>query len=132
MPSIRPDVTFIHANRADARGNVLIEGIAGVQKEAALAAKRVVVTVEEVVKRLEASHNACVLPRSVVNAIAVVPGGAHPSYAHGYYGRDNAAFLDWDRIAADRDVFHAWMDEHVMRAGPEVFAARAALMRGKI
>ncbi len=126
VPSIRPDVTFIHAQKADAKGNVLIEGIVGIQKEAALAARRAVVTVEEVVDDLAAHPNACVLPHWTVAAIAVVPGGAHPSYAHGYYDRDNASYLDWDRVAADRDTFLAWMKENVLDAGPEDFAARVA------
>ena len=100
----RPDVTFIHAQKADRKGNVLVEGIVGVQKEAVLAARRAVVTVEEIVDDFDDLHpNLCVLPHWTVTAIAVVPGGAHPSYAHGYYDRDNAAYLEWDEIAADRE-----------------------------
>lgn len=125
VPSHRPDVTFIHAQKASARGDILIEGIIGVQKEAALAARRVVVTVEEVVPDFKGLHpNLCVLPHWTVNAVAVVPGGAHPSYAHGYYARDNATYLEWDAISADRERFAAWMEEHVMRATPEAFAER--------
>ena len=129
VPSVRPDVSFIHAQKADRKGNVLIEGIVGVQKEAVLAAKRSVVTVEEVVEELSCGPNACVLPDWTVTAIAVVPGGAHPSYAHGYYGRDNAAYVAWDKIAADREAFRRWMEENVMKAGPEVFADRVETMR---
>ncbi len=129
VPSVRPDVSFIHAQRADRDGNVLIEGIVGVQKEAVLAAKRSVVTVEEVVDDLGCGPNACVLPGWAVGAIVVVPGGAHPSYTHGYYGRDNAAYIRWDAIAADREAFRTWMDENVMSAGPEDFAARVADLR---
>ncbi len=125
VPAIRPDVTFIHAQKANNRGDVLIEGIVGVQKEAALAAKRVVVTVEEVVPDFKGLHpNLCVLPHWTVSAISIVPGGAHPSYAHGFYARDNAAYLDWDGISADRGLFAAWMQEHVKGATPEVFAQR--------
>jgi glutaconate CoA-transferase subunit A len=125
VPSHRPDVTFIHAQKASAKGDVLIEGIIGVQKEAALAAKRVVVTVEEVVPDFAGLHpNLCVLPHWTLSAIAVVPGGAHPSYTHGYYGRDNATYLEWDKISADRGLFEAWMKEHVLSVGPEVFAER--------
>jgi glutaconate CoA-transferase subunit A len=125
VPAHRPDVTFIHAQKASAKGDVLIEGIIGVQKEAALAAGRVVVTVEEVVPDFKGLHpNLCVLPHWTIDAVTVVPGGAHPSYAHGYYGRDNATYLEWDAISADRTLFAAWMDENVMRAGPEVFAER--------
>ncbi len=129
VPSIRPDVSFIHAQKADRKGNVLIEGIIGIQKEAVLAAKRAVVTVEEVVDFLESHPNACVLPHWTVTAISVVPGGAHPSYTHGYYGRDNASYLEWDEIAADRDRFAAWMQANVMDCGPEVFETRIADLR---
>lgn len=125
VPAHRPDVTFIHAQKANAKGDVLIEGIVGVQKEAALAAKRVVVTVEEVVPDFKGLHpNLCILPHWTLSAIAVVPGGAHPSYTHGYYDRDNAAYLEWDKISADRALFSAWMQEHVLAATPEHFADR--------
>jgi glutaconate CoA-transferase subunit A len=130
IPSVRPNVSFIHAQKANRRGDVLVEGIIGIQKEAVLAAKRAVATVEEVVDDFEGVHpNACILPHWTLKAIAVVPGGAHPSYAHGYYKRDNRTYLEWDKIAADRDTFRAWIDEHVMAAGPEVFAARVEGMR---
>ncbi len=125
IPSHRPDVTFIHAQKASAKGDVLIEGIIGVQKEAALAAKRVVVTVEEVVPDFKGLHpNLCILPHWTIDAVAVVPGGAHPSYTHGYYQRDNKTYLEWDKISADRELFAAWMKQNVLEAGPEVFASR--------
>jgi glutaconate CoA-transferase subunit A len=130
VPAIAPDVTFIHAQKADRKGNVLIEGIVGVQKEAVLAARRSVVTVEEVVDDLAAHPNACVLPGWAVGAISVVPGGAHPSYAHGYYPRDNASYIAWDHIAADRDRFLAWMEQHVLEATPQAFAARTGHLGG--
>jgi glutaconate CoA-transferase subunit A len=129
VPAIRPDVTFIHAQKADRKGNVLIEGIVGVQKEAVLAAKRSVVTVEEIVDDLDAHPNACVLPGWAVTAICLVPGGAHPSYAHGYYSRDNASYIAWDKIAADRDTFLAWMKDNVLDARPEDFADRIKHLR---
>ncbi|EKF18236.1 CoA transferase subunit A [Nitratireductor pacificus] len=130
VPALRPDVSFIHAQKADLKGNVLIEGIVGVQKEAALAARRAVVTVEEVVDDFDDLHpNLCILPHWTVSAISVVPGGAHPSYTHGYYARDNAAYLEWDGIAADRDAFRAWMEEHVLQAVPEDFARRVETLR---
>jgi glutaconate CoA-transferase subunit A len=130
IPSVRPDVTFIHAQRANKRGDVLVEGIIGIQKEAVLAAKRAVVTVEEVVEDFAGVHaNACVLPHWTIAAIAMVPGGAHPSYAHGYYKRDNKSYLDWDKIAAGRDGFRAWMEENVMSVGPEAFADRVRELR---
>lgn len=130
IPAHRPDVTFIHAQKASAAGDVLIEGIIGVQKEAALAARRVVVTVEEVVPSFKGLHpNLTILPHWTIDAIAVVPGGAHPSYTHGYYARDNAAYLEWDKISADREAFSAWMQNNVLSVGPEVFAARVEALR---
>jgi glutaconate CoA-transferase, subunit A len=130
IPAHRPDVTFIHAQKASAQGDVLIEGIIGVQKEAALAAKRVVVTVEEVVPSFKGLHpNLTILPHWTIDAIAVVPGGAHPSYAHGYYARDNAAYLEWDKISADREAFSVWMKSNVLEAAPEVFARRVEALR---
>ena len=113
-PALNPDVTVIHAQKADRKGNVLIYGIIGVQKEAALAAKKVIVTVEEIVDSLNAPVNACVLPAWVVSCICHVPGGAHPSYAHGYYKRDNAFCKGWDGISRERDTFLAWMNRHVL------------------
>ncbi len=130
IPALKPDVTFIHAQKANRDGDVLVEGIIGIQKEAVLAARRAVVTVEEVVDDFAGLHpNACVLPRWTVTAIAEVPGGANPSYAHGYYGRDNAGYLKWNDIAADRERFSAWIEENVLAVGPEVFAARVASLR---
>ena len=115
IPSIRPDVTIIHAQKADRAGNVLIEGITGVQKEAALAASRVIATVEEIVDDLAAgSPNSVVLPGWAISAVAAAPRGAHPSYAHGYYARDNAYYKSWDAVSRDRDAFLNWMKEHVL------------------
>jgi len=115
VPSLRPDLTIIHAQRADRTGNVFIEGIIGVQKEAALAAMRVIVTVEEIVDDLcVPGPNATVLPHWTIHAIVEVPGGALPSYAHGYYRRDNAFYTSWDAIARDREVFLDWMEKHVL------------------
>jgi glutaconate CoA-transferase subunit A len=113
VPAMNPDVTILHAQKADREGNVLLRGIVGAQKEAGLAARTLIVTVEEIVDDLEAPMNAIVLPRWVVAAIACVPGGAYPSYAQGYYARDNAFYLAWDDIARDRDRFTAWIDRHV-------------------
>jgi len=114
VPAIRPDVAVIHAQKADRKGNVLMWGILGVQKEAVLAAKRSIVTVEEIVDDLGAPPNATVLPSWVVSAVAHVPRGASPSYAHGYYARDNAFYKRWDAISRDRDDFLGWMREHVL------------------
>ncbi|AMS44136.1 MULTISPECIES: CoA transferase subunit A [Aminobacter] len=130
VPSVRPDVTFIHAQKANRRGDVLVEGIIGIQKEAALAARRAVVTVEEVVDNFDDLHpNLTVLPRWSVTAISVVPGGAHPSYAHGYYVRDNASYLEWDEISADRDRFREWMQTNVIEKTSDDFAARVEHLR---
>ena len=125
IPSHRPDVAIVHAQKADREGNVLIEGIIGVQKEAVLAARRAIVTVEEVVEDLgPRSPNAVILPYWTVAAVAAVPGGAHPSYAYGYYVRDNAFYIAWDAIARDRSTFQSWMKRNVLDARPEDFAAR--------
>jgi len=114
VPALNPDVTILHAQTADRHGNVRIDGIVGAQKEAALAARTLLVTVERVVDDIGATMNAIVLPHWVVSAIAVVPRGAFPSYAHGMYARDNAFYLDWDNIARDRDSFRTWMQRHVL------------------
>ncbi len=113
VPAIRPDVAVIHAQKADARGNVLIWGVLGVQKEAVLAASRSIVTVEEIVDRLDAPPNSVVLPSWVVGCVCEVKGGAFPSYAQGYYSRNNAFYKRWDEISRDRETFRAWMEEHV-------------------
>lgn len=114
IPSVRPDVTVIHAQKADRRGNVLLWGILGVQKEAVLAARRSIVTVEEIVDELDAPPNACVLPYWALSAVCPVPGGAYPSYAQGYSERDNRFYKAWDPIARSRDGFQAWMQRHVL------------------
>jgi glutaconate CoA-transferase, subunit A len=114
VPSVRPDISIIHAQRADRAGNVQIEGIIGVQKEAAFAAKRAIATVEEVVPALSAHATACVLPAWTMTAVCVVPGGASPSYAHGYYRRNNAFYVEWDAISRDRERFQSWIRDHVM------------------
>jgi glutaconate CoA-transferase subunit A len=115
VPALRPDVTIIHAQRADREGNVLIEGIVGVQKEAVLAARRAIVTVEEIVNDFgPRSLNAVILPGWSLSAVVLAPGGARPSYAHGYYPRDNAFYIAWDKIAREREGFQNWMRENVL------------------
>ena len=114
VPAINPDVTVLHAQAADRQGNILIRGIVGAQKEAALAANMLLVTVEEIVDSLGAPMNAIVLPHWVVTAIAEVPMGAYPSYAHGYYARDNAFYLAWDETSRDRKRFTEWINRHVL------------------
>ena len=114
VPAINPDVTILHAQRADHRGNVAIEGIVGAQREAALAAKTLVVTVEEIVDEMPPAMNSIVLPHWVVSAVVHCPGGAYPAYAHGYYDRDNDFYQRWDGIARERDSFLDWMERHVL------------------
>lgn len=124
VPAVNPDVTFVHAQQADHNGNVAIWGISGIQKEAVLAARHAVVTVEEIVPGFQPHHGQVVLPATVIDAIAVVPRGAFPSYAHGYYARDNAFYLAWDAISRDRERCTAWIEEHVL--GVPDFAAHLA------
>jgi glutaconate CoA-transferase, subunit A len=119
VPALSLDVAIVHAQQADRAGNVQMWGLTGVQKEAVLAAKRSLVTVEEIVDALEPRPNAVVLPSWVVTRVAVVPGGAHPSYAHDYYDRDNAYYKEWDGISRERERFGEWLEE-------QVFAGSAA------
>jgi glutaconate CoA-transferase subunit A len=114
VPSLRPDVTVIHAQKADKKGNVLLWGVLGVQKEAALAAQRVVVTVEQLVNDLAPWPNACILPSWAVTAVCLVPRGATPSYALGYYERDNRFYQAWDAISRERAGFTAWIERHIL------------------
>jgi len=118
VPANRPDVAIIHAQRADREGNVQIEGIVGVQKTAVMAAGRSIVTVEEIVDQLPNGRDGSViLPSWIINAVVLVPGGAKPSYAHGFYDRDNAFYLGWEEISRDRDKFAQWMKTNVLDAG---------------
>lgn len=111
VPALNPDVGVIHAQQADRDGNVMLWGISGVQKECVLASSRAIVTVEEVVDAFEPRVNGVVLPAWVIDAVCVVPGGAHPSYAHGYSERDNDYYAAWDEISRDRQRFTAWIEE---------------------
>ncbi len=114
VKAIRPDVTVIHAQKADRKGNVLLWGIVGAQKEAIMAAERAIVTVEEIVDKLDAPPNAVILPTWILSAVSEVKHGAFPSYTHGYYPRNNAFYKQWDVISKDRDTFLAWIDKHIM------------------
>jgi glutaconate CoA-transferase subunit A len=127
VPAINPDVTILHAQRADRRGNVALSGIVGAQREAALAARALIVTVEEVVAELPPAMNSIVLPHWIVSAVVHCPGGAYPAYAHGYYPRDNAFYHRWDAIARERTTFRAWMQRHVLEcADHQEFLRRVA------
>ncbi len=114
VQALTPDVTILHAQRADHDGNVLLHGIVGASREAAMAARTLVITVEAIVDNLDAAMNAFVIPAWQIAAIAVVPGGAYPSYALGDYARDNAFYLAWDAISRSRTLFQSWMEQHVL------------------
>jgi len=114
VPALRPDVTIVHAQRADRRGNVQLWGITGVQKEAVLAARRTLVTVEEIVDELDHRPGEVVLPGWVLTWVAEAPGGSHPSYTQGYSERDNDFYVAWDEVSRDREGFQRWMREHVL------------------
>lgn len=113
VPALNPDVTILHAQRADSRGNVAITGITGAAREAGLAAAKLLVTVEEIVDEFPPAMNNVVLPHFTVAAVSHCPGGAWPSYAQGHYARDNDFYLKWDAISRDRAQFTAWIDRHI-------------------
>jgi glutaconate CoA-transferase subunit A len=110
VPALDLDVAVIHAQQADRRGNVMLWGLTGIQKEAVLGAKRSLVTVEEIVDELQPRPGGVVLPRWVVTRVAEVPGGAKPSYAQDYYDRDNEAYRAWDAVSKDPGKFSEWLD----------------------
>jgi glutaconate CoA-transferase subunit A len=131
VPALRPDVGIVHAQQADRKGNVHLWGITGVQKETVLAAARAIVTVEEIVPALEARPGAVVVPSWTIDAVALAPGGAHPSYALGYYDRDNAFYERWDEISRDRERFRDWMKRHVLDTA-DVEQYRASLREAEV
>ena len=115
VPPLNPDVTIVHAQRADAAGNTQLWGLLGVQKEAAFAASHVIVVVEEVVDPavIRADPNRTLIPGLIVDAVVHEPYGAHPSYVQGYYDRDNAFYLHWDEVSRDEAATAAWLTEWV-------------------
>jgi glutaconate CoA-transferase subunit A len=119
VPPLRPDVGIVHAQRADAQGDTQIWGLLGCQKEVAFASKRTIVVVEEVVDEsvIRRDPNRTVIPGAVVDAVVEEPFGCHPSFAQGYYDRDNAFYLEWDRIARDPEMLGAWLKEWVHDLG---------------
>jgi glutaconate CoA-transferase subunit A len=124
VPALRPDVGIIHAQQSDEAGNVQLWGIPGIQKEVVLGSRRSIATVEEIVPRLEPRAGSVVLPSWVITAVAVAPRGAHPSYAHGYYDRDNDFYVRWDAVSRDRARFGEWMKRHVLEtSGVEDYLA---------
>jgi glutaconate CoA-transferase, subunit A len=115
VPALRPDVTIVHAQRADRSGNAQVWGLLGVQKEAAFASKRVIVVAEELVDEsvIRADPNRTLLPGSIVSAVVIEPWGAHPSYAQGHYDRDNDFYVKWDEIARTEESLKAYLDAYV-------------------
>ena len=115
VPPLNPDVAIIHAQRADTSGNTQIWGLLGVQKEVAFAAERVIVVVEEIVDEatVRSDPNRTVIPGLLVDAVVHEPFGAHPSYAQGYYDRDNHFYLEWDRVSRDEAATQAWLEDWV-------------------
>jgi glutaconate CoA-transferase subunit A len=115
VPPLNPDVAFIHAQRADSQGNTQLWGLLGIQKEVAFASKQLVVVVEEIVDKETIRHdpNRTLIPGLIVDAVVHEPYGAHPSYAQGYYDRDNAFYLNWDKISRDQEQTEAWLQEWV-------------------
>ena len=133
VPPLSPDVTIVHAQRADRQGNTQLWGLLGVQKEAAFAARHVIVVVEEIVEEaiIRSDPNRCIIPGLVVDAVVHEPYGAHPSYTQGYYDRDNEFYLRWDKISRDDAATQAWLEEwvygvqdraeYVEKMGPETW-----------
>ncbi|HEY4945597.1 MAG TPA: CoA-transferase [Candidatus Limnocylindrales bacterium] len=115
VPPLKPDVTVIHAQRADAAGNTQVWGLLGCQKEAAFAADRVIVVVEELVDEavIRADPNRTIVPGIIVDAVVVEPWGAHPSYVQGRYDRDNRFYRDWDPISRDPAATEQWLRDWV-------------------
>ena len=115
VPPLKPDVTIVHAQRADAAGNTQVWGLLGCQKEAAFAADRVIVVVEELVDEavVRSDPNRTIIPGLIVDAVVIEPFGAHPSYVQGAYDRDNRFYLEWDAVTRDEDALQAWLREWV-------------------
>jgi glutaconate CoA-transferase subunit A len=115
VPPIKPDVAFIHAQRADIHGNTQLWGLLGMQKEVAFASKNVVIVVEEIVDEeiIRRDPNRTLIPGLIVDAVVVEPFGAHPSYVQGYYDRDNKFYLAWDEVSRDQAATEAWLEEWV-------------------
>jgi glutaconate CoA-transferase subunit A len=141
VPALKPDVAIVHVQRADADGNAHIWGIIGEQKEAAFAAERVILTTEEIVSEdiIRSDPNRTLIPGFIVDAVCHVPYCAHPSYTQGYYDRDNAFYLAWDKISASLETTQTYLDEWVYgvkdrneyweKLGPEVHERLAVKSR---
>jgi glutaconate CoA-transferase subunit A len=115
VPALNPDVAIVHVQRADKNGNAHLWGIIGEQKEAAFAAKKVILTAEEIVDEdvIRSDPNRTMIPGIVVSAVCHVPYASHPSYSQGYYDRDNEFYLAWDKISETKENVQAYLDEWV-------------------
>lgn len=141
VPALHPDVGIIHVQRADKNGNAQVWGILGEQKEAAFASKDVIITAEEIVDEdvIRSDPNRTLIPGLIVKAVCHVPHCAHPSYTQGYYDRDNAFYLNWDKVSENRNSVNSWLDEWVFgvknaaeyweKLGPETHARLAVKPR---
>ena len=116
VPALNPDVTIVHAQRSDASGNAQIWGLLGVQKEAAFASRHVIVVVEELVDEdlIRGDPNRTLIPGMIVDAVVAEPWGAHPSYAQGFYDRDNEFYVAWENVSRDPAKLRAYLDEYVL------------------
>ena len=115
MPALNPDVAIVHVQRCDKNGNAHLWGIVGEQKEVAFAAKKVILTAEEIVDEavIRSDPNRTLIPGFIVSAVCHVPHAAHPSYAQGYYDRDNEFYLGWDKISENPELVKQYLDEWV-------------------
>jgi glutaconate CoA-transferase subunit A len=115
VPALTPDVAIVHVQRADAEGNAHLWGIVGEQKEAAFASRKVILTAEEIVDEsvIRSDPNRTLIPAMVVDAVCEVPHACHPSYAQGYYDRDNELYLKWDKVSQTTEAVKSWLDEWV-------------------
>ncbi|HVM72599.1 MAG TPA: CoA-transferase [Anaerolineales bacterium] len=137
VPALNPDVAIVHVQRADANGNAHLWGIIGEQKESAFAAKRVILTAEEIVDEavIRSDPNRTLIPGFIVSAVCHVPFASHPSYAQGYYDRDNDFYLGWDKLSENPQAVKSYLDEWVygvsdrleywQKLGPETHARLA-------
>jgi glutaconate CoA-transferase, subunit A len=135
VPALNPDVTIIHAQRADAAGNTQIWGLLGVQKEAAFASKHVIVVVEELVDEdvIRSDPNRTIIPGTIVDAVVVEPWGAHPSYAQGFYDRDNEFYVGWEAISRDPAALKRYLDEWVYGvSGRAEYVEKSAGLRERL
>jgi glutaconate CoA-transferase subunit A len=135
VPALRPDVTIVHAQRADALGNTQVWGLVGTQKEAAFASSRVIVVVEELVDEsvIRQDPNRTIVPGMIVDAVVVEPWGAHPSYAQGYYDRDNEFYVEWEHVSRDPARLNAYLDDWVFGcASRSEYMARQPELRERL